>query len=186
MTKNATKAFVHGGVCASWSILLREGNFLKWWQTQQQSQTLPHSYGLNSEVCIAYKGSERPIKSTKTHMLKRNACWHPRELSPRQGLGVWKATRSVWHWLFCANSTPGDALASFAANPGKEITDTHNAVFCLSAKKKTNPLSLYKRRYRHSHSLSPCPRSKPRLSFISRNMPSNMCLCSVTRSLKAP
>lgn len=111
-------------------------------------------------------------------MLKRNACWHPRELSPRQGLGVWKATRSVWHWLFCANSTLGDALASFAANPGKEITDTHNAVFCLSAKKKTNPLSLYKRRYRHSHSLSPCPRSKPRLSFISRNMPSNICACA--------
>lgn len=40
-----------------------------------------------------------------------------------------------------ANSTLGDALASFAANPGKEITDTHNAVFCLSAKKKTSPLS---------------------------------------------
>lgn len=169
-----------------WSILLCEGIFLKWWQAQQQSKSLLHLYGLDYEVCIPYKGSEKPIKSTKTHMLKRNAFWHPRELSPRQGLGVWKATRSVWHWLFCANSTLGDALASFAANPGKEITDTHNAVFCLSAKKKTNPLSLYKRRYRHSHSLSPCPRSKPRLSFISRNMPSNMCLCSVARSLKAP
>lgn len=132
------------------------------------------------------KAGKNPIKSTKTHTLKRNACWHPRAPSHRQVSGVWKVACSVWHWLLCANSTLGDALGSFAANPGKEITDTHNAVFCLSAKKKTNPLSLYKRRYRHSHSLSPCPRSKPRVSFISRNMPSNMCPCSVARSHKAP
>lgn len=54
---------------------------------------------------------------------------------------VWKAAFSVWHWLLSANSTLGASLASFAANPGKEITETHNAVLCSSAKKKTSPLS---------------------------------------------
>lgn len=149
------KPFMLGLVYAGAKPSAPCGKFLNLWQTQLQSESLPHLYSLDHKLCIAYKGREKPIKSTKTHTLKRNACWHPRVLSHRQVLGVWKAARSVWHWLLCANSTLGDALASFAANPGKEITDTHNAVFCLSAKKKTNPLSLYKRRYRHSHSLSP-------------------------------
>lgn len=169
-----------------WSILLREGNFFE----MVTNATTKSNFA--AFVRPRLWGSHRFQRQRKTHKINKDT--HAEEKCvltstravSQAGLGVWKATRSVWHWLFCANSTLGDALASFAANPGKEITDTHNAAFCLSAKKKTNPLSLYKRRYRHSHSLSPCPRSKPRLSFISRNMPSNMCLCSVARSLKAP
>lgn len=69
---------------------------------------------------------------------------------------VWKAAFSVWHWLLSANSTLGASLASFAANPGKEITETHNAVFCSSAKKKTSPLSPQKKGlYTNSHSPGP-------------------------------
>lgn len=91
-------------------------------------------------------------------------------------LAVWKAARSVWHWLRSANSTLGDALASFAANPGKEITDTHNAVFCLSAKKKTSPLSP-ERGGRGTKTLktnSPPSSFRTKNPFVSRNMASNM------------
>lgn len=95
--------------------------------------------------------------------------------SHNQFLGVWKAACSVWHQLLSANSTLGDALASFAANPGKEITDTHNAAFYLSAKKKTSPLSPQKKvLLTNSHSLSPILVQNQRIPFVSRNMASNV------------
>lgn len=122
-------------------------------------------YRLGYILCIAYAVA---VKSTykmnrDTDWNKQPACCHPHtnthSLTDTQPV-FWllgKAARSVWHWLLSANSTLGAALASFAANPGKEITDTHNAVFCLSAKKKTSPLSPRKKKgpNTNSHSLGP-------------------------------
>ena len=86
---------------------------------------------------------------TKKKQIEKKKREHPHRPSHRDTtsfLVVWKAARSVWHWLLSANSTLGAALAGFAANPGKEITDTHNAAFCSSAKKKTSPLSPQKKK----------------------------------------
>lgn len=110
-----------------------------------ESWTVWHIHRLEHIVHIAYA---RAVKCTyemnkDTQIEKKNctlSSTHMVSQRHNQFLVVWKAARSVWHWLLSANSTLGAALASFAANPGKEITDTHNAVFCSSAKKKTSLL----------------------------------------------
>lgn len=170
MTPHTTQAFVTLWVSVSEGKDLH--TVLKTW----------HIYWENWTVFMQQVWKFYLLMLKKKHKLKKKTCTQ----THNQFSVICDTARSVWHWLLSANSTLGAALASFAANPGKEITDTHNAVFCSSAKKKTSPLSHRKKRTIHKFTQTwPFPRTKPRKPFFSKNMASNTRLAQWLAHTKA-